>query len=157
MCRADRHGCAGEVDGSRGYAAGEQAPRYVGAPMLSALLGVYAARAGDPDLAMEFLERGYGDFITRPFLELDEFPVTMAHKPQASPMFANLGGYLTGLLFGFPGLRLNHASPHTWSDRPVTLPTGWRGIEVERVWVRGAPYRLSARSGSTAVLEPHPG
>ena len=29
------------------YAAVEQAPRYVGAPMLSALLGVYAARAGD--------------------------------------------------------------------------------------------------------------
>ena len=29
-----------------------------GAPMLSALLGVYAARAGEPDLAMDLLERG---------------------------------------------------------------------------------------------------
>ena len=136
------------------YAAVEQAPRYVGAPMLSALLGVYAARAGEPELAMELLERGYGDFITQPFLEPDEFPVAMADKPQASPMFANLSGYLTGLLYGFPGLRPNHGMPGTWSDRPVTLPAGWRGIEIERVWVRGQPFRLSARSGSVAVLAP---
>ena len=83
--------------------------------------------------------------------------MTMPDKPQASPMFANLSGYLTGLLYGFPGIRPNHGAPSTWSDRPVTLPAGWRGIEVERVWVRGAPHRLSARSGSVAVLEPHPG
>jgi protein-glucosylgalactosylhydroxylysine glucosidase len=78
----------------------------------------------------------------------------MADKPQASPMFANLSGYLTGLLYGFPGLRPNHGTPDTWSDRPVTLPAGWRGIEIERVWVRGQPFRLSARSGSVAVLAP---
>jgi protein-glucosylgalactosylhydroxylysine glucosidase len=139
------------------YAALEQAPRYVGAPMLSALLGVFASRAGEPDLAMELLERGYGDFITGPFTEPSEFPASQRDKPQASPMFANLSGYLTGLLYGFTGIRLNSDAPHTWSDRPVTLPAGWRGIEVETVWVRGAPYRLSARSGSKAVLEPHGG
>lgn len=137
------------------YAATEQAPRYVGAPMLSALLGVYAARAGEAELAMELLERGYGDFITQPFLEPDEFPTSRTDKPQASPMFANLGGYLTGLLYGFPGIRLNQGSPATWSDRSVVLPAGWRGIDVERVWIRGSEYRLSARPGAPAVAEPH--
>ena len=137
------------------YAAMEQGPRYVGAPMLSALLGVYAARGGEPGLAMELLERGYGDFVNEPFLEPDEFPASQPDKPQASPMFANLSGYLTGLLYGFPGIRLNHGSPASWCERPVTLPTGWRGIEVERVWIRGAPYHLSARAAAPgAVLEP---
>ena len=48
------------------YAAIEQAPLYVGAPMLSALLPVYAARAGEPALARRLLESGYGDFINDP-------------------------------------------------------------------------------------------
>ena len=139
------------------YAALEQAPRYVGAPMLSALLGVYAARAGEADLAMDLLERGYGAFITQPFLEPNEFPLDQPDKPQASPMFANLSGYLTGLLYGFPGIRLNHEAPRSWSDRPATMPTGWRAIEVERVWVRGTPHRFSARNGERAVLQPIPG
>jgi hypothetical protein len=139
------------------YAALEQAPRYVGSPMLSALLGVDAARGREPDLAMQLLERGYGDFITGPFMEPDEFPAGQPDKPQASPMFANLSGYLTGLLYGFPGIRLNHGAPAGWCERPVMLPSGWRSIEVERVWVRGRPYRMAANAGApAAVLEPMP-
>ena len=46
----------------------------------------------------ELLERGYGDFINEPFLEPDEYPRSRTDRPRASPMFANLGGYLTGLL-----------------------------------------------------------
>jgi hypothetical protein len=130
------------------YAAVEQAPLYVGAPMLSALLPVYAARAGEPALARQLLERGYGDFINEPFLEPDEYPRSRNDRPRASPMFANLSGYLTGLLFGFPGLRLGPGDPETWAVRPPALPRGWRGIGVERVWVRGRAYSLEARSGA---------
>ncbi|MFC7483633.1 hypothetical protein ACFQX7_31480 [Luedemannella flava] len=36
----------------------DQADSYLGSPMLSALLGVYAARTGDRDLALEMFERG---------------------------------------------------------------------------------------------------
>ncbi|MBA2382204.1 MAG: glycoside hydrolase family 65 protein [Chloroflexi bacterium] len=130
------------------YAALEQAPLYVGAPMLSALLPVYAARAGEPALAGRLLERGYGDFINEPFLEPDEYPRSRDDRPRASPMFANLSGYLTGLLYGFTGLRPSSGEPETWPARPPTMPEGWRGIEVERVWVRGRPYSLVARSGT---------
>ena len=137
------------------YAAQEQAPSYVGAPMLSALLPVYAARGGEPSLARDLLESGFGEFINEPFLEPDEYPRSRIDRPRASPMFANLGGYLTGLLFGFTGLRLSIAEPNTWAERPVAMPAGWKGIHVERVWIRGRPWRLDAPAGSDkATLSP---
>jgi trehalose/maltose hydrolase-like predicted phosphorylase len=137
------------------YAAREQAPSYVGGPMLSALLPVYAARGGEPSLARDLLESGFGDFNNEPFIEPDEYPRDRTDRPRASPMFANLGGYLTGLLFGFTGLRLSMAEPSSWADRPVAMPAGWKGIHVERVWIRGRPWRLDAPAGSAnAILEP---
>ena len=63
-------------------------------------------------------------------------------------MFANLGGYLTGLLFGFTGIRLSMAEPDTWAEGSVTMPEGWRGIHVERVWIGGRPWRLEAMAGA---------
>jgi trehalose/maltose hydrolase-like predicted phosphorylase len=136
------------------YAATEQAPLYVGAPMLSAMLPVYAARAGEPALAAELLERGFGDFINEPFLEPDEYPRQRVDRPRASPMFANLSGYLTGLLFGMTGIKLGYGPPGRWSARSVTLPAGWRAIRVERVWVRGQPWTLEACEGASAILRP---
>jgi trehalose/maltose hydrolase-like predicted phosphorylase len=133
------------------YAAIEQAPLYVGAPMLSALTPVYAARAGEPALARELLERGYGDFINEPFLEPDEYPRSRDDRPRASPMFANLSGYLTGLMYGFTGLRLGPGSPESWAVDPVRLPEGWRRVDIERVWVRGQAHSLTAQAGATGA------
>jgi trehalose/maltose hydrolase-like predicted phosphorylase len=137
------------------YAATEQAPSYVGGPMLSALLPVYAARGGEPALARDLLESGFGDFINEPFLEPDEYPRSRSDRPRASPMFANLGGYLTGLLYGFTGIRLSMTEPATWAERPVAMPDGWKGIHIDRVWIRGEPWRLEALAGAKrAALVP---
>jgi hypothetical protein len=54
------------------------ADKYVGAPMLSALLGVYAARLGDRERALELFERGYADFV------IDPFALTTEHAPAVS-------------------------------------------------------------------------
>jgi hypothetical protein len=138
------------------YAATEQAPMYAGGPMLSSLLPMYAARAGEPALARELLESGFGDFINDPFLEPDEYPRRRTDRPRASPMFANLGGYLTGLLYGFTGIRPSMEDPGTWIERPVVLPDGWKGIHVDRVWIKGRPWRLDAVAGSGGTtLIPH--
>ena len=95
--------------------------------MLSALLPVYAARAGNAVLAAELLERGYGDFINAPFSEPDEYPRFRTDRPRASPMFANLSGYLTGMLYGFTGLRSAPASPRPgWNKMSVYPPDGTR-------------------------------
>ena len=130
---------------------------YIGSPMLSALYGAWAARAGDRALALRLLDEGYGKFCVGRFLQTleyraDRFP----EQPRAGPFFANIGGFLTGLLFGFTGLEPTDGPPETWSKRTVVLPEGWTSIEVERVWIRGGPMRLVARQGAAAELEALP-
>ena len=121
---------------------------YVGRPMLSALLGVYAARAGDRAGALRWFERGYADFIEDPFSETNEFSLRrFPDKPRVGPFMANLGGFLMSCLYGLPGLALSAAKPADWFTRPVELPEGWDAIEVDRLFVRGRPARLLARHG----------
>jgi trehalose/maltose hydrolase-like predicted phosphorylase len=132
----------------------KSAEDYIGSPMLSALYGAWAARAGDRGLALRLLDEGYGQFCVGRFRQTleyraDRFP----EQPQAGPFFANIGGFLTGLLFGFTGLEPGPDAPDTWPRRVVNLPAGWSAIEVERLWTRGQPVRLIARQGETAILQ----
>jgi trehalose/maltose hydrolase-like predicted phosphorylase len=128
---------------------------YIGSPMLSALYGAWAARLGDRALALKLLDDGYARFCAGRFSQTleyraDRFP----EQPQAGPFFANIGGFLTGLLFGFTGLRAGPEAPDAWNEREVVLPAGWTAIEIDRLWVRGQPMRLIARHGEMARLEP---
>ena len=126
----------------------ETADGYVGSPMLSALLGLFAARVGERDGALDLFERGFADFALDPFAVTDEYsPEVFPDKPRAGPFTANLGGFLGACLYGLTGLRLGPGSPSSWCARPPALPSRWRGVEVERVWVRGRPARLLARHG----------
>lgn len=128
---------------------------YIGSPMLSALYGAWAARLGDRRLALKLLDEGYAQFCTGRFLQTleyraDRFP----DQPQAGPFFANIGGFLTGLLLGFTGLRPGPGAPDTWVERETVLPEGWTSIEVDRLWIRGQAMRLIARQGEMARLVP---
>jgi hypothetical protein len=131
------------------------ADKYVGAPMLSALLGVYAARLGDRERALELFERGYADFVIDPFALTTEYaPAVFPEQPVAGPFTANLGGFLTSCLYGLSGIRIGPGEPEGWCARPVTLPKGWTELHVDRVSARGRPLRLTARHGDDhAVLE----
>lgn len=122
---------------------------YIGSPMLSALYGVWAAYAGDRVLSAQLMDEGYGQFCVGRFVQTLEYrPDVFPEQPKAGPFFANLGGFLIGLLTGFPGLHPEPGNVESWAKRPVVLPDGWTSIEVERVWVRGVPYRLVARQGA---------
>ena len=134
------------------FATIEQAPRYVGTPMFSSFLPYYAMRAGLRDRAWELLERGYGDFVNEPYLEVDEFPKTEPDKPRTGPMFANIGGFLTTLLYGYPGLRLGPGAPDTWTERSVVLPPGWKSLYVERIWAHGEAQSLLAVADAPAAV-----
>jgi hypothetical protein len=120
--------------------------------MLSSFLPYYAARAGLPDQAAELLETGYGNFINEPFHETDEFSNTAPEQPRTGPMFANIGGFLTTLLYGYPGLRLGPGEPETWAERDVVLPAGWKGIHVERLWMHGEERSLTAVAGASGAI-----
>jgi trehalose/maltose hydrolase-like predicted phosphorylase len=125
------------------------ADKYAGAPMLSSMLGVYAARLGDRDRALELFERGYGDFIVEPFRITTEFsPKAYPDRPVAGPFTANLGGFLTACMYGLTGMRPTAGRPESWCQRPVVMPRGWDGIHVERIWAHQRPARLTAEHGS---------
>jgi protein-glucosylgalactosylhydroxylysine glucosidase len=122
---------------------------YLGSPMLSALYGVWAARLGDRARSLALFEQGFARFTTGRFLQTLEYdPAVFPDEGRAGPFFANLSGFLQGLLFGLPGLHINGDDPERWPRRPVVLPTGWDAIEVDRVWVRGRPARLTASHGA---------
>jgi trehalose/maltose hydrolase-like predicted phosphorylase len=134
------------------------ADKYVGSPMLSALLGVYAARLGERERALELFERGYADFVIDPFALTTEYaPAVFPEQPIAGPFTANLGGFLTSCLYGLTGIRIGPGEPESWCARPVTLPKGWTELHVDRVWARGGALRLTARHGDDhAMLERDP-
>ncbi|MBV9725732.1 MAG: glycoside hydrolase family 65 protein [Gammaproteobacteria bacterium] len=131
---------------------------YIGSPMLSALYGVWAAYAGDRALSAKLLEEGYGQFCVGRFDQTLEYrPDVFPDQPKAGPFFANLGGFVSSLLMGFPGLQPQSGDVSDWPKRPVVLPESWTSIEVERVWVRGHPHRLVAKHGAgKAELTPWP-
>jgi hypothetical protein len=135
----------------------QRADAFVGSPMLSALLGVYAAWNGDRAGARDWFEKGYAEFIEEPYVEANEFSRKRhPDKPRVGPFMANLGGFLMSCLYGLTGLELSDAEPSEWFKRPVVLPEGWQAIEVDQVCVRGKPARLVARHGDQrARLELH--
>lgn len=132
----------------------ERADEYAGAPMLSALLGVWAAWTGDRKLAAKLLEDGYGRFQTGRFAQTLEYrPDKFPEQPRASPFLANIGGFLTGLVLGFPGIRPTVDDPRQWPARPVVLPDGWDAIEVD-LQIRRRSMTLTAKHGADrAVLQ----
>jgi trehalose/maltose hydrolase-like predicted phosphorylase len=125
------------------------APGYIGSPMLSALYGVWAAWLGDRRRSASLFREGYADLVTGRFLQtMEQAPELEPDKPASGPFFANLGGFLMGLAYGLPGIRLGPEEPEAWPRRPVVLPAGWRSIEIERAWVRREPARIVARHGA---------
>lgn len=125
----------------------ERAGAFVGYPMLSAPMGVWAARLDDRELSARLFEAGYAEFIEEPFWVTNEYSSRFPNRPRAGPLLANAGGFLTSCLYGLPGLALGPGEPESWLRRPVTMPALWDGVEVDRVWVRGRPARLVARHG----------
>lgn len=130
-----------------------RADEYLGSPMLSALYATWAARTGDRDLVARMMEEGYGKFLQGRFLQTLEYrPDRFPEQPVAGPFCANIGGFLSGLLLGLPGLEPDDGPPEAWARRPVILPTGWDAIEVEQLWVRGRPARLTASHGAERAI-----
>jgi hypothetical protein len=122
---------------------------YLGSPMLSALYGVWAAYAGDRRLSAQLMDEGYAQFCVGRFEQTLEYRADVfPEQPRAGPFFANLGGFLMGLLTGFAGLQPAQGDVKNWAKRPVVLPEKWTSIEIDRVWVRGVPYKLVARHGA---------
>lgn len=129
---------------------------YLGMPMLSALMGVFAARAGDRKVALEFFDKGILSHRVPPFHQFNETacvfdgPFTYTGH---TVFLTNPAGFLMSLLYGLTGLQVDAGVPQGWAQHPTVLPEGWEAIEVDRIWVRGQPMCLSARHGERCRLE----
>lgn len=131
----------------------DMADQYIGSPMLAALYGVWAAWIADRAQSARLVEEGYFKYFAGRFDQvLESRPDKFPDAPPAGPFVANMGGFLTALLMGFPGIRPTLADPQTWPCRPVMLPQGWEAIRVDRIWVRGQAYRLEARHGAERAM-----
>lgn len=131
----------------------DQAGAYIGSPMLSALYGVWAARMGDRALSLRLLDEGYARFESGRFAQILEYrPDRFPEQPRAGPFFANMGGFLSSLLLGFPRLEPSGQRPETWAREPAVLPAGWEAIEIDRVFIRGKPMKLVSRHGALTSL-----
>jgi hypothetical protein len=131
----------------------KHASEYLGSPMLSALFGVWAARAGDRELSLRLMEEGYAKFCTGRFGQTLEYrDDVFPEQPRAGPFFANLAGFLGGLLWGFTGLRPTEDGPESWSRYRVVLPSGWEAIEVGRLWIHGREASLRANNGAERAV-----
>ncbi len=126
---------------------------YVGSPMLAALYGVWAAWLGDRTLSLKLQEEGFALYQHGRFLQTLEYRLDKAGGVAAGSFFANIGGFITGLLLGLPALRIDDGDPRGGSRRNVVLPKGWDAIECDRLWIRGTTWRLRARQGESTVLE----
>ena len=127
----------------------DAADEYVGSPMLSSLLGVFAAHEGDRPRSSAMFEEGYAKFCSDRFANVHEYrPDRFPDEPVAGPFYANLSGFLLSCMYGLTHLRLGPGPPASWCrEGPIVMPTLWEGVEIERVWAQGQPYHLSARNG----------
>ncbi len=126
----------------------ERADTYLGMPMNCSNYAVWASRADEREKALAFLETGVMDLVEMSFWQtVESNQAPFAEALPKTVFVTKCGAHLTAILQGMTGLQFNGGDPQTWGKYPVALPQGWEAIEVERVWVRGAPMRLTARHG----------
>lgn len=131
-----------------------KASRKVGIP-ISDILGVdYALAQGDREVAARVWQACAEAHWQPDFGGFREWGLNFKHGVFDMDVFLTWpGNILRQTLFAFTGLEISDAAPERWPRRPVNLPAGWESIEVERLWIRGEPMRLSARHGSMATLD----
>ncbi|MGH9353837.1 MAG: hypothetical protein ACRD2G_17020 [Terriglobia bacterium] len=103
-----------------------------------------AAFLGERQRARQLFDGSWKNVWLDPFGMIREAP-----SEDYGCFLTNFGSLLQTTLLGFTGLRIREGD---WRAYPASLPAGWSGIEVDRLWVRGQPKRLVAKNGVPAQL-----
>ena len=117
----------------------------VGIGFATAAVAASAAMFGDKAKAAELFHTAWEEGIwMEPFGLSREVP-----WQNYGCFMTNYGGLLQTAMLGFTGLRVSEGD---WRKYPASLPQGWSRIEIDRIWVKGAPKRLIAKDGRLAEL-----
>lgn len=127
---------------------------YLGQPMNSCNFAVWAARSGNTALAREFLEKGTAARVIEPAMQFIESVRDLKSGCPPTIFLTACGALLNACMLGFTGLHPDSGEPSAWSSCPAVLPDGWEAITIDRVFLRGAAYSISVRSGASASLTP---
>lgn len=137
---------------------------YITYPMLSGFLGIFPAWIGDRKLALEYYERANFDFVCQPFYACteDSFPdpEERLHPKEwkATCFLTARGSLLSGLLMGLtkicPWNGSLDADINEWLGEDIILPEGWNKVILNKVYIRGKAYKITAEHGAKhAILE----
>jgi len=103
-----------------------------------------AAFCGERDKAAELFTSTWKGHLLPPFGMTRE-----VQDRYYGGFITSCGSLLQNTILGLTGLRI---SATDWRKYPASLPTGWKSIEVDRIWIRGSPYKLIAKNGEKAQL-----
>jgi hypothetical protein len=80
------------------------------------------------------------------------FEIPKEYRPYTDGAYVtNNASLLLAAMYGFTGMRIAEGD---WRKYPVSLPTGWKRIEIERIWIKGKAWHVIAEQGKALTLSP---
>lgn len=109
-------------------------------------LAACAAMFDDRQKAAALFHLAAEQYVTGPF------QISKEYRPYHDGAYiTNQASLLLAAIYGFTGLRISKGD---WRKYPVSLPEGWKRIEIQRMWIRGRAYHMIAEEGKPLRLEP---
>ncbi len=109
-------------------------------------LAACAAMFGERKEAADLFRLAATEYVTGPF------DIPREYRPYTDGAYiTNNASLLLAAMYGFTGMRIAEGD---WRKYPVSLPLGWKRIEIERIWIKGKPWHVIAEQGKPLILVP---
>jgi trehalose/maltose hydrolase-like predicted phosphorylase len=109
-------------------------------------LAACSAMFGDRKKAADLFQLAASEYVTGPFAIPREY-----RSYRDGAYITNNASLLLAALYGFTGMRISQGD---WRKYPVSLPEGWKRIEIDRIWIKGSPWHVVAEQGKPLALTP---
>jgi len=105
-----------------------------------------AAMFGNRQEAADLFRIAATEYVAGPF------DIPKEYRPYHDGAYiTNNASLLLAALYGFTGMRIGEGD---WRKYPVSLPTGWKRIEIDRIWIKGRAWHVVAEQGRPLIMTP---
>jgi protein-glucosylgalactosylhydroxylysine glucosidase len=109
-------------------------------------LAACAAMFGEREEAADLFRLAATEYVAGPF------DIPKEYRPYHDGAYiTNNASLLLAAMYGFTGMRIAEGD---WRKYPVSLPTGWKRIEIDRIWIKGQPWHVVAEQGKPLIMMP---